>query len=131
VQLSKLDEIVDGRRRNAREFQKLFADKEGIRIQKETGDSSWFGFAIIIEKLETARDELVQILESKGVECRPIVSGNFVRNAAVKYFDYEVSGALENSDELHDNGFFIGNQHYDITSELRETEKIISSFLHK
>ena len=78
-QLSKLDGIVEGRRKNALVFQSCFSGIDGLRIQKEVGESSWFGFSMLIEN-GAKRTELVSLLKGAGVEVRPIVAGNFVRN---------------------------------------------------
>ena len=45
--------------------------------------------------------------EKNKVEYRPIVTGNFVKNDVLKYFDYSIHKKLKNADHLHDNGFFV------------------------
>lgn len=129
-QLKKLPEIVKGRRRNAITFQRLFRDIPGISIQKEVGESSWFGFALLVHGGKSQRDELVKALMSKGVDCRPIVAGNFARNDVVKYFDYEICGELSNSDVISDTGLFIGNHHYDIAKELTEVSELVKQVMN-
>jgi len=124
-QLKKLPSIVEGRRHNAQTFVDVFSNIPGIHIQRETGESSWFGFAILVNKGKDTRDKLAKVLSEAGVDCRPIVAGNFVRNPVVKYFDYEVHGELRNSDFIHDCGLFIGNHHYDISKELSSIAEII------
>lgn len=125
-QLKKLPSIIKGRRNNAKTFQQLFSDIDGISIQLETGESSWFGFALIVKQGKEKRDELVKRLMESGVDCRPIVAGNFVRNPVVEYFDYEVHGELSGSDVASDCGLFIGNHHYDISKELASVAKLCS-----
>ncbi|TAL64804.1 MAG: DegT/DnrJ/EryC1/StrS family aminotransferase [Legionella sp.] len=125
VQLEKLPSIVEGRRKNAIIFKRLFSDIPGLTIQKETGDSSWFGFALMVEAGVAKRDHLVKVLTEKNIDCRPIVAGNFVRNPVIKYFDYSIQGDLVNSEFLSDCGFFIGNHHYDVSSELEVVANLI------
>ena len=36
----------------------------------------------------------------------------------MKFFDYRVLGGLPNSKKIHDNGFFVGNSHLDLSDEL-------------
>lgn len=109
-QLKKMDGIIAQRRRNAEYFCKKISEFKDMRIQKEIGESSWFGFAIILQgELEGHRDQLVKYLADKGIEVRPIVAGNFTRNSVIKYLDYTISGDLTASDDIHDNGFFVGN----------------------
>ncbi|MEG3222122.1 DegT/DnrJ/EryC1/StrS family aminotransferase [Vibrio gigantis] len=128
-QLKKIPSIVAGRRKNAVAFRNIFAQVEGISIQQEIGESSWFGFAIIVEAGKDKRDELAKVLSDNGVECRPIVAGNFVRNPVVEYFNYEVHGALTASDMASDCGLFIGNHHYDVTENLEQVAKLIESVI--
>ncbi|MEH6627062.1 MAG: DegT/DnrJ/EryC1/StrS family aminotransferase [Motiliproteus sp.] len=128
AQLKKLPSIVAGRRANAMAFVEHFSDIAGISIQQETGCSSWFGFAILAGS-ETVRDKLVTGLKQAGVECRPIVAGNFVRNPVIKYLDYSVHGQLNNSDYVDDCGLFIGNHHYDVQAEIEAVSKIVKNTL--
>lgn len=109
-QLKKMDRIIAQRRENAKYFREKMSGFKDIRLQKETGESSWFGFAMVLEgKLKGRRDELVKYLAENGIEVRPIVAGNFTRNSVIKYMDYSIYGDLTSGDDIHDNGFFIGN----------------------
>ncbi len=128
-QLKKLPAIVAGRRDNAAYFQEIFAGVEGISIQSEVGASSWFGFALLVHAGKEKRNAIVSALQMKGVDCRPIVAGNFVRNEVVNYFDYEVHGELTVADFITDCGFFIGNHHYDVKEALLAIKNVIVSEL--
>lgn len=109
-QLKKMDTIISQRRENAKYFAEKMSQFKDVRIQKEIGESSWFGFAIILEgALKGKRDKIVKVFAEKEIEVRPIVAGNFTRNSVIKYLDYTVSGELTASNDIHDNGFFIGN----------------------
>ena len=131
VQLEKLPKIIEGRRKNAAIFQELFVAIPGLSIQKETGNSSWFGFAFLVQQGKDKRDQLLNKLMANGVDCRPIVAGNFVRNPVIKYFDYCIHGSLVNSEFLHDSGFFIGNHHYDVSNELEKIAQMIRAEMNK
>lgn len=109
-QLKKLDSIVYQRRENAKYFINMIKEFKGIRIQEEIDQSSWFGFAMILEgKNKGRRTKLVESLKKNNIEVRPIVAGNFTRSKAIDYMDYSIEGELTNADEIHENGFFIGN----------------------
>lgn len=126
-QLKKLDHFLHERRANASYFKHLFEQNSKLkfRLQHEVGQSSWFGFAIIAEN-QKLRDKAISKLESIGVETRPIVTGNFLRQPVVRHLNYRISGKLSNSDEIHDFGFFIGNHHYPIRMELQLVVDILS-----
>ncbi|WP_394747996.1 DegT/DnrJ/EryC1/StrS family aminotransferase [Spongiimicrobium salis] len=109
-QLKKLDGIIAQRRANAAYFKAQMDGLEGYRTQTEVEQSSWFGFAILMEgKNSGRRAELIAQLNAKEIDVRPIVTGNFTRNKAIEYLDYEIHGNLKNADEIHDEGFFVGN----------------------
>ncbi|MDO8646033.1 MAG: DegT/DnrJ/EryC1/StrS family aminotransferase [Candidatus Planktophila sp.] len=119
VQLKKLPEFIKVRRANALRFLDLLRGIEGFKTQKEHGESSWFGFSLILDgKLRGYRRELLTSLTDAGIESRPIVTGNFTRNPVVTHLDHAPIGALPSSDEVHDNGLFVGNHHYDMSKEL-------------
>jgi CDP-6-deoxy-D-xylo-4-hexulose-3-dehydrase len=109
-QLKKLDAIVLQRRKNAEFFINKINGISGIRAQKEIGQSSWFGFAMVLEgENQEKRSKIVEILKKNKIEVRPIVAGNFTRNEAIKYMEHTIYGELKNADEIHDHGFFVGN----------------------
>jgi len=128
AQLSKVPSIIDGRRRNAREFVRLMSDVDGVRVQRETGESSWFGFAMTLEgPLRGRRSDIVAALRASGIEARPVVAGNFTRNPVMRFFDARISGPLDAADAVHDNGFFVGNHHYDVGPGLAKVAEIVSA----
>lgn len=127
-QLKKLPSFIAQRRKNAEYFLSLFADHPDFLIQKEIGDSSWFGFSFIIRQdAGITRKEVVKKLVDNGIECRPIVTGNFLKNKEVlEYFDYEVSGTVDNAEYLDKNGLFVGNHQIDLTEQLNLLHEVLS-----
>lgn len=119
-QLKKLPDLIKRRRENALFFLDRFKNHRYIDIQKEVGESSWFGFSLILnEKSPISRSELVSMLRSNEIECRPIVTGNFLKNTAVlEHFDYEIHGDMSNSEYIDSNGLFVGNSHIDLSAEI-------------
>ncbi len=74
----------------------LFSNNSDFIIQKETGESSWFGFSFVIRPgSQIDRKSIIDHLVKSGVECRPIVTGNFAKNGVVKWFDYEIHQELQ------------------------------------
>ncbi|PVE18913.1 DegT/DnrJ/EryC1/StrS family aminotransferase [Arthrobacter sp. Bz4] len=118
-QLNKLPELIEGRRANAALFVERFAGLENVRIQQETGKSSWFGFSLVLEgALSGKRAEVVRAFSTAGIECRPIVAGNFTRNPVMARLDSVVPDALPAADKIHFDGLFVGNHHYPIPGQL-------------
>ncbi len=114
-QVKRLPCIISARRENAKLFQNAFSNHQELIIQEEISESSWFGFSLVIRPgSKLKRKDLKQRLNELGFECRPIVAGNFTKNEVVKYFNFEIHGALKNAEHIDQNGLFIGNHHYPI-----------------
>jgi len=129
VQLGKFPTFLSYRRKNAEVFKKLFQEIPGIQIQLENGNSSWFGFAIVLHgHLTGRRKKLVDLLYKNGIESRPVVSGNFLRNPVIKHLNYVANGTMPNADFLHENGLFIGNHHFDCSKQLDYVSEIVKDF---
>ena len=120
-QLKKLTSFIEVRRKNAIFLKKYISKNQNIKLQKEIGQSSWFGFSMLIkEGSKFGRNHLINTLKKNNIEYRPIVGGNFVKNSVLRYFDYEIPYKLQNANYLNNNGLFIGNHHYDISTILKE-----------
>jgi CDP-4-dehydro-6-deoxyglucose reductase, E1 len=124
-QVKKLPMLISERRANGKLFQEAMTDHPDIIIQQEIGESSWFGFSLVIRPgSKLTRKGLIKKLNELGFECRPIVAGNFAKNEVVKYFDSEVLGTLRNAEHIDLNGLFIGNHHYPIADAIQELRKV-------
>ena len=71
---------------------------------------SWFGLPIIINNLNKEKKEkFMNYLNSKGVETRPILSGNFLNQPSAKLYKLNKKNIkFTNSQKIEDTGFFIG-----------------------
>lgn len=127
-QLKKLPSFLDYRRKNAKTFIELFKDNEDFYIQRDTDNSSWFGFSFIIKpESNLDRKEIVKKLEENHIDCRPIVTGDFTKNEVLKYFDYEIFGEMKNAQYLDKKGFFVGNHQVDLTKEIEHLHAVLTS----
>ncbi|CAG1010396.1 CDP-4-dehydro-6-deoxyglucose reductase, E1 [Anaerolineales bacterium] len=124
-QLKRLPTMVEERRKNGKLLQATLGDHPEILIQREIGESSWFGFSMVIRPgSKLTRKVLVARLNELGFECRPVVAGNFAKNEVVKYFDSEVCGILRNAEHIDQNGVFVGNHHYPIPEAVAALAKL-------
>lgn len=118
-QLKKLPSFIGERRNNAKHFQEVFSNHPLLIIQKEIGESSWFGFSMVIKAGSGVdRKKIVKQLEKFEIETRPIVAGNFAKNEVVKYFNHEIFGELKNAQYIDSHGLFVGNNQVDIRSQV-------------
>lgn len=126
-QLKKLPSFLKSRMGNGAYFSELFSQHPYLDIQKETGKSSWFGFSFVIkEGSGIDRKDVVKKLMDAGIECRPIVSGNFAKNDVVEYFDYEVHNSLTNAEYIDQHGLFVGNHQFDIRDKIDGLFQVLS-----
>jgi CDP-6-deoxy-D-xylo-4-hexulose-3-dehydrase len=126
-QLKKLPSFINQRRKNAEIFINLFKNDKRFLIQKEIGESSWFGFSLIIIDKSLNRKEIIDFLAINKIDSRPIVTGNFTKNDVMRFFDYEIHKTLENADNIDFNGFFIGNSHLDLKNEIHYLHKTLNN----
>ncbi|HEX8269278.1 MAG TPA: DegT/DnrJ/EryC1/StrS family aminotransferase [Flavobacterium sp.] len=127
-QVKKLPDFLVQRRKNAELFTELFKDSTDFIIQKNTDNSSWFGFSFIIRpgsKLD--RKTIVDTLFDNGIDCRPIVTGDFTKNEVLKFFDFEIFGEMTNARYLDKHGFFVGNHQIPLTEEIKHLHKVLTS----
>jgi len=126
-QLDKLPGFIEKRQENGAYFREIFRNHPYLQIQQETGKSSWFGFAMTVRpESGISREELLLKLRNQGVDVRPVVAGNFVKNPVIKYFDYAIAGNLDVAERIDTAGFFIGNHHTDIRKKLEAIRQLLS-----
>ena len=129
-QLKKFPAFLNQRKRNAFYFNYLFKGLDFCTPQKIIGSSSWFGFSLVLKnKLKNKRPLVVYELSKVGIETRPIVTGNFLKNPAIKYFDYSISGKLLNTEIADLNGLFFGNDHRDLRKQILKVREVFDSLI--
>ncbi|MBL7689780.1 MAG: DegT/DnrJ/EryC1/StrS family aminotransferase [Bdellovibrionaceae bacterium] len=128
-QLKKLPGFVRERRANAAVYEELFNGHPWLITQKEIGESSWFGFSMVIRpeaaKAGRTRQSLVETLQNAGVECRPIVAGNFAKNPVVQWFNHEIQGELPNANWIDSHGLFVGNHHTPFKENIKRLRDLL------
>ena len=111
-QLKKLDDFVAARRANhARLSAALRPYEEYLILPQATPHSepSWFGLLLTIrDGAPFTRAQLVAHLEQRGIQTRQLFGGNLLRQPAFAGVAHRVVGALENTDKIMRDAFFIG-----------------------
>ncbi len=131
VQLKKWPTMLSHRRANA-EYIQAKATSPFFRLQQETGQSSWFGFSIILQDLlKGHRHTLIQKLSQHQIETRPIVAGNFLKQPVIKQLDYIAQPSYDSADDIDENGFFIGNHNVDLSQKIDLFLCIINDFIEE
>ena len=75
-------------------------------------EPSWFGLPLLINKnYKSKKKFFLQYLDSKNIENRPIISGNFLNQPAIKLFDLykkNIKNLFPVAQDIDERGFFIG-----------------------
>ena len=125
VQLEKIEEVLENFKNNGKLFDGLFDCEEmidrGITVQRvtENGESSYFGFVIIADGVRMTRERLLGEMNILGIETRPVIAGNFLKQPISRRYGFPAGGPLENVDFVHNNGLFIGNNPFDYSDRIR------------
>jgi CDP-6-deoxy-D-xylo-4-hexulose-3-dehydrase len=117
-QLRKLDRFIKIRSDNAKHWLKVLSplsDVFDFVSVTPHAVSSWFGFPMRVKPgAPFTQWELIEHLQSKGIEMRPLNAGNIAVQPALKRYPHRVVGDLPNANEIMKNGFTFGNhQHVD------------------
>ncbi|HLK42146.1 MAG TPA: DegT/DnrJ/EryC1/StrS family aminotransferase, partial [Thermoleophilia bacterium] len=89
-------------------------------------DPSWFGFALTVRAdAGFDRRALVTHLREWGVDSRPLMAGNLLRQPAYADVEHRVVGELDTTDLIADRAFWIGC--YPGMNE-RHVEHVVESF---
>ncbi|CAF3424429.1 unnamed protein product [Rotaria socialis] len=116
VQLDKLHIFNTCRRDNLRRIKETlsrddrFSHLMSLMEASDGVDPAWFGLGVLLNRVYAhQRLEFLQYLERNGIENRPIISGNFVRQPCVSAFcNDEHPESYPGAEAIHTRGFFIG-----------------------
>lgn len=115
AQIEKFPSFVEKRRHNFERLHKALEGLEDRLILPEAAPNSrpsWFGFLITCKE-GTDRNNVVQYVESRGVQTRMLFAGNLIKHPC---FDemraegkgYRVVGDLTNTDRIMRDTFWVG-----------------------
>ncbi len=108
-QVRNLDKYNSVRNRNHKRFlQVLRPYRDRLRLSDHKGLCS-FCFPFLCNEVDD-RNGLQHLLAECGVETRPIISGNLMRQPFLQA--YRGAGRFPNADFLHTHGFYIGNNQF-------------------
>jgi CDP-6-deoxy-D-xylo-4-hexulose-3-dehydrase len=111
-QLTRLDDMIDQRRKNFKEFVKIMDNhKDKFYPVDHNIHNSNFAFPFICKDPELTK-KMKKVFDDNGVEHRPIVGGNLLRQPFLKGYKFGAPRKNANVDLLNDNGVYIGNSHF-------------------
>ena len=109
LQISKLNQYIKIRNRNHHAFRKILEKYEQYFIIPGNQGVSSFCLPLFL-KQPSLKQKLQDFLTKKGIESRPIISGNLLKQPFLKkYINHD---RFPNADFIHNNAFYIGNNQF-------------------
>lgn len=122
-QLKRLDNFIKIRRENYKKYVDIVNKSTKLfKVTYNPGNSS-FCFPFIC-KTKKIKIKLIELFEKYNVEYRPVVGGNLLKQPYLNY-EVECSSEFLNSDIIHENGIYIGNNQFVSKKEFKILENII------
>ena len=78
---------------------------------------SWFGLSMLLnKKYKNKKNKIFKKLDEMGIENRPIISGNFLQQPALKKYNLrQKSKDFPNANFVHEYGLFVGLKNYPLS----------------
>lgn len=126
-QLKRLNDMIEIRRRNYKDFcSSITRNSHKFYIPEYKVGNSSFCFPIICKEPKNM-NKLKDIFDSKGIEHRPIVSGNLLRHPAFKKYQICTKKENLNVELLHISGVYVGNNHFVTPQQMKVLSNILDS----
>jgi len=130
IQLGKLNGMIEVRRENRHQFAEMMKNHPSFTIQTEKhGRGSWFAFPMYLKKGSVSeRDRLFRVLRDDGIESRMVTGGSFLKHPMAKFFETSTVNGTPVADMVHDNGIFVGNHDFALSSQIKKLDQSLSRF---
>lgn len=127
-QMKKLDDFIKVRRKNYVDFVGLINSNFNFHPMTYQEGNSSFCFPFIC-KTNELKKKLIRLFEKNGIEYRPIVGGNLLRQPYLSKYGKMLSNKdTINADILHENGVYIGNNQFVSNKDMKILSQIINQF---
>ena len=125
-QFKSLDKFTEQRLINRKKIiqalkkDSLWNNQVNFLKENKNVKASWFGLPILFnKKYKNMKSKIIKKLDYLGIDTRPIISGNFANQPAVKKYNILKKGiSYPNADYINDLGFFIGLPTKNISSKM-------------
>lgn len=133
-QLQKLPQFNQQRINLANRFF-AFIDSEPLLHRPQASSKAsptWFALPILVAtEAPFSRKEIVNYLESQGVETRPIVAGNIAKHPVAKIFPAFLEDTYAGANIIHEQGFYLGLSPFHTEQDIDKLIICIESFLRR
>lgn len=127
-QLHRLDSYIKKRNRTYDSFLKIIQKyPEYLYAPSNEGISS-FCLPFILKK-QKEKEQLKKYLHKMGIETRPVISGNLLKQPFLK--EYNDRKDFRNADYIHNNAFYIGNNQFVNAKRLATLKDLLKHYFDK
>jgi CDP-6-deoxy-D-xylo-4-hexulose-3-dehydrase len=124
-QLEGLDRSIEIRKNNFRRFVDI-VNRHGDKFHTLTYTNRNSNFSLpMLARTKEVYDKLKVELEKAGIEYRPIVGGNLLRQPFLKGYKFAIKKKEYNADILNDLGVYVGNNQMITNKHLDALENIL------
>ena len=114
-QLTHLDDFIERRRSNFTYLNNrlaFMAEFAHLPVVSKNANPSWFGYAISLkENSPVSRNQVVQLLNSRGIDTRLLFAGNVTKQPYFEGYEFRKATDLSATDYVMKNTFWIGLHH--------------------
>jgi CDP-6-deoxy-D-xylo-4-hexulose-3-dehydrase len=127
-QLKRIDKYIKIRNQNYQLFLNECKNYKNYLITIDKLGISSFVLPFFF-KIKKYKNNFQEIIKDAGIESRPLISGNLLRQPFLsKYF---FNGEFVNSEFIHENAFYIGNNQFVNKTRLHKLFEIMNKFFNK
>lgn len=124
-QLKRLSKYIQKRNKNYLKFIKIVSKYSSkFIIPKYYDTCSNFCFPLLCKSSSDA-EKLKKLFDENGIEHRPIISGNLLKQPFLSGFDLTTQKQSTTIDFIHHNGIYLGNNHFVGNYEFSLLESVI------
>lgn len=129
--LKSINKFISIRNKNYKEFLRICKKyKKYIYLLKNSQGMSSFVFPFIF-KTKKIKDKVEKILFKNKIETRPFITGNLLKQPFLKKFSKKYSSKdLVNSNLIHQNSIYIGNNQYVSFDRLKKLDRLLAKIFN-
>jgi len=124
-QLARLTSMIEQRKKNYKAFVSIINENQDLfHAIEDNNTNSSFCFPFIC-KSEMIMKRMKEIFKENGIEYRPVVSGNLLRQPFLEKYTLETEKTNPTVELVHRQGVYIGNNHFINDKDMEFLKSII------
>jgi CDP-4-dehydro-6-deoxyglucose reductase, E1 len=126
-QLNRLDNMISIRKRNYKRFTEILLKYPELFYQMKYDETNSSFCLPFICKNKSIMIKMKEIFTKFGIEYRPVVSGNLLRQPFLKNYSLDNDKKISTADIINDQGVYIGNNHFITDKDMDFLESILEN----